>query len=113
MIYNLIMSSRKWIKSEPVMFRASKPLVQAIRKAAARQHRTVADWVRTTIEAALSKTLANDPDSSWAKRLEGLTAEGRVIQGTRRKSSRLLDPPPGPGPAGVLDALLEERRSGR
>lgn len=122
MIYNTEMPNRKpikkHIKSEQLMFRASKPLASAIRKAAANQRRTVADWLRQTIENALAgrpaqKAPSGERPLSWNEQIDKLTEEGFLVKGTQRKPKWLLRPPPGNGPSGVLDALLEERREGR
>ena len=105
---------KKQLKSEQLMFRASKSLARAIRKAAADQGRSVADWLRQTIENALGSTSSRVPKSlTWEDQIDKLAAAGHLIKGTQEKPSWLLEPPPGPGPAGVLDALLDERRTGR
>jgi len=49
----------------------------------------------------------------WRAQRKKLAAAGLLILGTQRKSPRVLEPPAGPGPAGVLDALLDQRRHGR
>jgi hypothetical protein len=109
---------KKAKKSEQLMFRASKPLAQAIRKAAASRRRSVADWLRQTVEAALGTSNGKEPTSpdatsSWNEQVDKLAQEGWLIKGTQKKTQRLLEPPPGKGPSGVLDALLQERREGR
>ena len=105
---------KKPIKSEQLMFRASKSLASAIRRAASRDRRSVADWLRETIETALGNAGSRSRKSlTWEEQIDKLAIEGRLLRGTQKKPSFLLEPPPGPGPAGVLDALLDERRTGR
>lgn len=113
MIYNVAMPYRKPIKSEQLMFRASKRLAQAIRKAAHRDNLTVAAWIRQALENILIGPAQENVATSWEEQIEKLAASGHLIRGTKEKPGWLRTPPPGPGPAGVLDALLEERRTGR
>ena len=118
MEYNDVMALKKATKSEQLMFRASKQLAQSVRRAAARHRRSVADWLRQTVESALAatpppRTKQPNDNSTWGDEVRRLTAEGWLLKGTQRKTPRLLEPPPGVGPSGVLDALLNERREGR
>jgi hypothetical protein len=117
MIYNQTMPHRKPIKaqlkSEQLMFRASKKLAQEIRKAAARDNLTVAAWIRWTLEKTLADAAPATVARNWEEQIEKLAASGQLIRGTKEKPDWLRTPPPGPGPAGVLDALLEERRAER
>lgn len=117
MIYNDVMAVKKSIKSEQLMFRASKQLAQSIRRAAAQHRRSVADWLRQTVEAALTdpepSNLRSNENASWNEQVSRLAEEGWLAKGTQKKTPLLLEPPLGPGPSGVLEELLKERREGR
>lgn len=51
-------------------------------------------------------------DETTGRHLERLERQGLIARGTGRFPEELLQPPEGE-PGGVLDALLEERASGR
>lgn len=55
---------------------------------------------------------ARSGDETVERHLERLEQEGLVVPGTGKVPAELLSPPVGE-PSGVLDALLEERASGR
>jgi len=55
---------------------------------------------------------ADEPGDRLAANAERLAREGIVRRGSGEAVATLLTPPEGP-PSGVLDALLEDRASGR
>lgn len=55
---------------------------------------------------------SDEPRDRLAASVERLAREGIVRRGSGEAVAALLEPPAGP-PSGVLDALLEERASGR
>ncbi len=48
----------------------------------------------------------------WEKARKKMIERGYLRPGTQTLSKRLSEPPRGPSPSGVLDALLEEREEG-